>query len=105
MFLDRIVSISRLTPNSDNPNKEQYQVVGNYYKVGMNIQPATAELTAVSDGVFGQTYQAFVSVSGIRIGDRVTVSGTGDSYIVKGVGDWYWGPLPHVEITLFKGDS
>jgi hypothetical protein len=105
VILDKTVSISRLTVTVNDVDKEQYQPVGNMHAVGMNIQPASAELTAVSEGVYGQTYRAFVSVSGIRIGDRVTVSGTNDRFTVKGVQDWYNGILPHLEIVLFKDDN
>lgn len=105
MYLDRTVSIERLTPTFLDSDKESYQAVGNYQAVKMNIQPASAELTAVSEGVYGQTFQAFTTVSGIRISDRVTVSGSGDKYIVKGVNNHIWGPIPHLELVLFKGDN
>jgi len=86
-------------------DKESYQAVGNYGAIKINVQPATAELTAVADGVFGQTYQAFVTVSGMRIGDRVTISGSNEKFIVKGIQDHNWGPIPHLELVLFKGDN
>lgn len=105
MYLDKIVSIQRLTPTGSDSDKENYQQVGNYHNVKMNIQPASAELTAVSDGVYGQTYQAFATVSGIKISDRVTVSGTGKVFIVKGINDHMWGPIPHLELVLFEGDN
>lgn len=104
MYLDLTVSIDRLLPDSDT-DKESYQAVGNYQAVKMNIQPASPELTAVVEGAYGQTFRAFVTVSGIKIGDRVTVSGTGQRYIVKGLDNYYWGPIPHLEIVLFKGDN
>lgn len=105
MYLDKVVSISRLTPTAADSDKENYQAVGNYHAVKMNIQPASAELTAVSEGVYGQTYQAFTTVSGLRIGDRVTVSGTNDQFIIKGIQDYNWGPIPHLEVVLFKDDN
>lgn len=105
MFLDKIASVDRLQPTGADSDKEQYQAVGNYGAIQVNIQPATAELTAIANGVYGQTFQAFVSVSGIRIGDRITVSGTSQQFIVKGVEDHFYGPLPHLEIVLFKGDN
>lgn len=105
MYLDKVVSISRLQPNVGNSDKEQYQAVGNMGAVRMNIQPATAELTAISNGVYGQTFTAFVSVSGIKIGDMVTVSGSNKNFIVKGINDHIWGPLPHLELVLFLGDN
>lgn len=105
MYFEKRCSIERLTPDSGDTNKERYQAVGNYNHIPINIQPATAELTAVSDGVYGQTFQAFVSVSGLRVGDRVTVSGTNDRFIVKGVSEWHYGPIPHLELVLFRGDG
>lgn len=105
MYLDKVVSVQRLTPTTLDSDKEQYQAVGNYGAIKMNIQPASAELTAVSEGVFGQTFQAFTTVSGLRIGDRITVSGSNQQFIVKGIQDYYWGPIPHLEVILFKSDN
>jgi len=105
MFFERTCAVARLTPTADNANKEQYVTIAAYQNININIQPATAELTAVADGVYGQTFQAFVSVSGIRNGDRITVSGTNAIYSVKGVSDWNYGLLPHYELILFKGDN
>ena len=105
MFLPFIVSISRFADNPTNSKKESYQPVANWQRVAMDIQPASPELTAVSDGVYGNTFRAFVAISGIMIGDQITVSGYGDKYIVKGVLDWFYGPMPHLELTLFKGEQ
>lgn len=105
MYLDKIVSVERLTPTTGDSDKEQYQAVGNYTGVKMNIQPASAELTAVSEGVFGRTFNAFVTISGLRIGDRITVSGTNEQFIIKGIQDYNWGPIPHLEVVLFKTDN
>ena len=52
----------------------------------------------------GKTYTGFTPVSGIFIGDRVTVSG-GATFIVKGVKDWIQAPIPHLELLLFEGDE
>lgn len=105
MYLDKIAQVERLIPTSGDSDKEQYQAVGNYGAIEINVQPATAELTAISEGVFGQTFTGFVTVSGIRIGDRITISGSNQRYIVKGIQDQYYGPIPHLELVLFKGDN
>lgn len=105
MILDKVVAVARLTKNPLNSNQESYVAVGNMNAVGMNIQPADEALTAVAEGVYGQTYQAFTSVSGILIGDQITVSGTGDVFIVHGVKNEYYGPIPHLEMVLFKGEQ
>ena len=105
MFLDKTASVDRLQRTNADSDKEEYQAVGNYGAIKINIQPATAELTAIAGGVYGQTFQAFVSVSGLRIGDRVTISGSSQQFIVKGIEDHHYGPLPHLEVVLFKGDN
>lgn len=105
MFFERTASVQRLTPVIADTDKEQYENVGNYENIQINIQPASAELTAITEGAYGQTFQAFVSVSGINLGDRITPSGTSDYYIVKGKSDWNYLPIPHLELVLFKGDE
>lgn len=105
MYLDRVCLVERLQPIAGSTDKERYQVVGNYGAVRINVQPATAEVVAISNGVYGQTFTGFVSVSGFKIGDRVTISGGGSQYIVKGIQDQFYGPLPHLELVLFKGDN
>lgn len=104
MYFDRVVSIARLTPESDT-DKESYATVVGLEAVPMNIQPATAELIAVSDGVYGQTFQAFTQSSNVQIGDQITISGTNNKFIVKGIQDWNFPPIPHYELVLFKGDD
>lgn len=103
MIFDKKANFARLSPDSDNNDKEAYAV----YIAGapINIQPASPELIAISEGALGQTYKAFTTVSGVQIGDRITVSGVNDHYIVRGVDDWNWGMLPHIELVLFKGDK
>lgn len=103
LILDHVVSIKRLTKDTDNTNKESYQVNQALAAVKCQIQPATPEETAVSEGVFGQTYIAFTTVSGIYPGDMITVSGTAEQYRVKGVEDWSQiEGIPHYEMTLLK---
>lgn len=68
----------------------------------MNIQPASAELTVLSEGQLGKTFRFFTTYSGMGIGYRVTVSGTDLVYEVKGIDDWNFGPMPHYEGVLFK---
>lgn len=105
MYFEKTAAIARLSPTQADNNKEQYAEITIYSNIDINIQPATPELTALVEGALGQTFQAFVAVSGIAIGDRVTVSGTYDIYTVKGVGNWNYGPIPHLELVLFKGDQ
>lgn len=103
MILDQIISISRLTRDSDNPRKESYVPDLSMTDVKCNIQPASPEQVAIAEGVFGQTYIGFTTNSGVLNGDKVTVSGTGDVYRVKGVENWTMTDLiPHYELTLVK---
>lgn len=103
LIQDRIVAISRLQVDADNANKEQYVVNEALSFIAVNIQPATAQDTAIAQGVYGQTYTMFTTESGILSGDKVTVSGTGQIFIVRGVEDWSYPDLaPHYEITLVE---
>lgn len=103
MLFTSQASVQRLSPTAADNDKESYATV--IANIRINIQPATAELTAVSEGVYGQVYTGFVTHSGISIGDRLTISGSNDKYTVKGVSNWNYGPLPHLELVLFKGDN
>lgn len=105
MILDKTASIARLTQSSSNSNKESYVTVPTLSIIGINIQPASPQLIAVSEGVYGETYQAFTSVGGIKVGDQITVSGIAGNYIVKGVQDWQQAPIPHLELVLFRGEK
>jgi hypothetical protein len=101
LILDRIISISRLIQDADNPNKESYQPNLALQTVSCNLQPATPQDTAIAQGVFGQTYICFTTESGIKSGDKVTVSGTGEKFVVRGIEDWSYPDLsPHFELTL-----
>lgn len=106
MILDKNAAVYRLTPNANNANLEQYQAVQSLAQIKLNIQSASAELTAVTGGVYGTTFKAFVTVSGIKIGDRITTSGVNSqNYIVKGTTEAFYGPIPHAELVLFLGDN
>lgn len=102
MILDRVVNLARLSPNASNNDKEAY--VTYISGARMNIQSASAETIALMEGAVGRTFRGFTTVSGIQIGDQVTVSGLNTQYVVKGVEDWWMEPLPHLEIILFLGD-
>lgn len=105
MFLNQNASVARLSPNSNDNDKEAYVELSGKGNIAINIQPASDQLVAVSEGVYGKTFTAFTSVSGIEVGDRVTLSGVGKKFIVKGIKDWYYEPIPHLELLLFEGDS
>ena len=68
----------------------------------MNIQPASAEFTAMSDGQFFKTYKAFTTSSGVVEGFQVVVSGTGETYLVRGREAYGYGAGQHYELSLIK---
>ena len=102
MILDRVVSVSKLTATGADADKETFEAVTGAEGVKMNIQPASAELTVLSEGKLGKTFRFFTTYSGLGIGMRVTISGTLNVYDVRGVEDWDFSPLPHYEGVLFK---
>lgn len=105
MYFDKVATVYRLQPNASDTDKEQYAPVGNLSRVAINLQPASAEVIALNEGQAGRTFTGFVSVSGILIGDQITISGSNQKLIVKGVEEWYFSPIPHLELVLFKGDN
>ena len=111
--LDKTAFISRLEKNASDNDKEQYTTFSGFAGPGgiataavkMNIQPANAETTVLVDGVFGKIFNGFTSASGVVEGMLVTVSGTNDSYIVRGRQPHNYGILPaHYELVLSKDD-
>ena len=103
LIIDTIISVSRLSVDADNSNKESYQPNLALQCVKCQLQPAGAEDTAIAQGVFGQTYIGFTTNSGVLAGDHVTVSGTSKKYRVRGVQDWSLPDLiPHYEWTLIN---
>ena len=85
MILDEIWRISRLKPDADNSNKESFVDNLALSAVMASHQPASAEQTAIVDGIFGQTFLGFVTQSGLKTGDKVTVSGTNEVFRIMGI--------------------
>jgi hypothetical protein len=109
MFLDKTVIISKITSDGSGTDKETYTTYSGFLfnripaaAVKMNIQPASAELTAISEGEVFKTFKAFTLVSGVTEGMRVTVSGTNDVYTVKGRERYDYGSGAHYELVLIK---
>lgn len=92
MILDKVVTVKKLTGSGD---KETWQTVTGAEGVRMNIQPAGGELTVLAEGQYAKTFRFFTTYSGLAHGMRITVSGTSDTYDVRGVEDWGFPPLPH----------
>lgn len=105
MMFFKKASVARLSPTASNNDKELYVELSEMGNINIDIQPASSEVVAINEGIAGKTYSAFVSVSGIVVGDRVTVSGTGQAFVVKGRSDWNYGPIPHLELVLFESDN
>lgn len=105
VITDAIVSIKRLTKDTDNTSKEQHRANAALAAVKVQLQPATPAETAIAGGPVGQTYIAFTTESGLMVSDHVTVSGTGEILKIKGIEDWSMDPAPHFELTLIKYDE
>lgn len=109
MILDKTANIYRLTQDTNDNDKERYELAIEGFKI--NIQPASPEYEmVVGDGSFGKVFNAFTTQSGIQSTMMVTISGTtttsGYKYMVTGMQDWS-SPvyLPHYEMTLSKIDD
>lgn len=103
MIQDVVITVERLADTSSDADKEDYQSIGGFPTPLMaNIQPASPEDTAIADGVFGQTYKMFMTASGVLAHDKITVSGTNDTYIVKGIEDFNQVLISSYQFTLFK---
>lgn len=106
LILDRVLNVSRLQKDSDNTSKESYQSYVPLQNVPMNIQVAQAEDVVIANGVFGQTYIAFTTYSGILSGDKLTDTTTAEVFMVKGKSNWMSPALiPHIELILIKWET
>lgn len=108
MILDKSAFVARLAPDAASADKEGYVTFsgfGGSAAVRLNIQPATPEITALSEGVVGKVYTAFLRASGVSEGMRLTVSGTGEQYIVRARSTFNYGVEQHQELTLFKREK
>jgi len=106
LILDRVVDIYRLQADSDNANKESYQVYVPLANVAINIQPGSPEDTVIADGVFGQAYVAFTTYSGILEGDKLVDKKLNEQFIVKGKTNWMTPSLSsHVELLLTQFET
>ena len=109
MIQDKVCYIYSVTSDNNGTNKETYipcptfMFQGNLSNVVMmNIQPATPELTIMAEGELFKTFTGFTTTSGVVEGMRITVSGTNESYTVKGRERFDTGFLPHYELVLIK---
>lgn len=104
MIFDRTADLHRLQADPSDAYSHYFQPQVRGFRI--NIQPVSPEYAAATGDTYGRTYRAFTLQSGIRIGDKVAVSGmltaSGMEYTVQGVADWSMPPLPHFELTLVQ---
>jgi len=91
MILNQIAFMSALSANNPVSDQETFVTYSGFQYGGatsaaiqINIQPASPELTAMSEGEMFKTYKAFTSASGVTEGMLLTVSGTNNLYRVRG---------------------
>lgn len=106
LYLDKTASIQRLTTQAGNVNKGEFTAVSGMEAIDVNVQPSNPETVALVNGIYGKTYDVFTTASGIKEGDKLTVSGTfvdnltqNKALRVSSVANWYFGPLPHFELV------
>lgn len=103
MFFDKTAYISTLQLNTPITDQETFVQQGGFI-ARVNVQPASPELTAISDGEVFKTYKAFTTSSGVIEGMLLTMSGTGEVYRVRGREAFPYGVGQHYELTLAKSD-
>ena len=107
MFFDKTAFVSNLVV--DNPSTDQetfttYSGFAGTAAVQVNIQPASMEMTAMSEGEVFKTYKAFTQASGVVEGMLLTISGTNEVYRVRGREPFPYRMGQHYELTLSKSD-
>lgn len=102
VLTDTYVSVEHLSPDSDNANKEGYLSDAALVAVACNIQPTSPQIALLYGGAYGKLHTIFTTQSGILETDRVTQSGTGVQYIVKGKQLFNYGMGQHSEYIIEK---
>lgn len=109
--MDKTAFVARLTGDAADADKETYTTYSGFTAssgvataaIRINIQPASAEITALTEGVMGKIFTGFTNASGVVEGMQLTASGTGEQYFVRGREVHDNGILPrHYELTLSK---
>lgn len=109
MLLDKIAFVKALQVNRPVSDQEVFVTFSGFLMNGVsaaavrvNIQPASPELTAISEGEVFKTFKAFTQASGVVEGMLLTVSGTNDVYRVRGREIFNYGAGQHYELTLAR---
>lgn len=101
MLLDKRVFVYRYAPGA---SQEDYALHPAWPSgIMMNIQPASPQLTALTEGQFFKTYKAFTLASGIVETYKVIPSGTSEEYLVRGRERFDYGSGQHYELLLERG--
>ena len=100
LFTDMYFSVEHLVLDAGNVNQEGYATDLSLINVPGNIQPSTPEMTALYGGAYGKVHTLYTSTSGVLEGDRLTVSGTGQKFIVKGKQDYEYEPMQYAQYVL-----
>lgn len=107
MILDKTASLFRLAQDASDADHEYYQPLVRGFRI--NIQPVSDKYEAATGNTFGRSYNGYTTMSGIHIYDKIAISGTtsysGMEYVVEGVKDWGFPPLPHFELLLREAGS
>jgi hypothetical protein len=101
MILDKRVFVYRFAPAAG----QETQALHPAWPSGvmMNIQPLGPTLTALTEGQLFKSYRAFTTVSGIVETYQLTVSGTTETYLVRGRERFDYGSGQHYELNLERG--
>lgn len=99
MLFDKYVTVEFRTV-SGQYNNQVYVPHPAFTTVPVNIQPMQGSFTDMGNGIFFKTYKCFTTASGIIEGFRLTVSGTGEQYIVRGRQRFDDIFVPHYELIL-----
>lgn len=96
MLFDKFVSVEFRTASGSN---FVYMPHTGLPHVPVNIQPVGREFANMNNGMFYKTYKIFTTNSGIVENYRLTVSGTGEKYIVRGRQRFDYIVAPHYELV------
>lgn len=103
MILDGLyVSVEHQTPEAANASLSGFVADLGLTSVLMDIQPLSPSDTDQYGGAYSSSYKGFAqpTASGIINGDQLTVSGTGQQFIVKGKNSYLFGVGQHLEFLL-----
>ena len=100
VITSKYVSVEHLTPDLTNTQTEGYSRDLSLINIPCNIQPSTPEVIALYGGAMGKVYTMFTTASGVLESDRLTVSGTGQQFIVKGKQYYDYGTLQYGDYVL-----